>query len=81
MDYFGRKKICAFTAMPFALSWTLIVLTTSSVYTIYSARILAGIGGGLSTAALVYVSEISHPTIRPMLLSLTSGKVLENNIY
>ncbi|KAK6619692.1 hypothetical protein RUM43_012449 [Polyplax serrata] len=72
MDRFGRQKMCAFTMIPLIISWILVATTTDSVYTIYVARVLAGIGGGMSTVVLVYVSEISHPSIRPMLLSLTS---------
>lgn len=45
---------------------------TDSVTMIGLARIIAGFAGGLSTASLIYISEITHPQIRPMLLSFNS---------
>ncbi|KAL0268319.1 UNVERIFIED_CONTAM: hypothetical protein PYX00_010311 [Menopon gallinae] len=72
MDQFGRRTVCALSCLPFMLSWTITFFTRTSVYMLYVARVLAGASGGLCTAAIVYVSEISHPSLRPMLLSLTS---------
>ncbi|XP_076256280.1 solute carrier family 2, facilitated glucose transporter member 8-like isoform X2 [Rhynchophorus ferrugineus] len=71
MDRFGRKKMCILTAVPFLVSWTLHNFATS-VWYIYIARIVAGLGAGLSTVAMVYVSEISHPKYRPVLLTFNS---------
>lgn len=71
MDKFGRKKMCMLTTLPFLISWTLHSFATN-VWFIYIARIVAGFGAGLSTVGIVYVSEISHPKYRPMLLTFNS---------
>ncbi|KAF5292659.1 hypothetical protein FQR65_LT11211 [Abscondita terminalis] len=71
MDRFGRKTANMFSTIPFAVAWV-VIATAPNVETIYFGRLLAGIGGGLTTASTIYVSEITHPNYRPMLLNLTS---------
>ncbi|KAJ8680355.1 hypothetical protein QAD02_016142 [Eretmocerus hayati] len=71
MDKFGRKKICLLTCIPNIISWAM-MMTTNSVPIICAARVIAGFSSGLSTVALVYISEITNPHIRPMLLCLNS---------
>lgn len=71
MDRFGRQKLNLMLCIPFIISWTLIG-TAQSIYPICIARVLSGFTAGLTTVALVYVSEISHPSFRPMLLCMNS---------
>ncbi|XP_066599775.1 facilitated trehalose transporter Tret1-like isoform X2 [Prorops nasuta] len=71
MDKFGRKAICLLSRIPVVVSWILII-TADSLIAIYTARVISGIAAGLTTVGLVYVSEITHPQIRSMLLCLNS---------
>lgn len=71
MDKFGRKMVCLLSCIPAAISWILLILAESLI-TIYAARVIAGIAAGLTTVGLVYISELSHPQVRPMLLCLNS---------
>ncbi|KAL0099257.1 hypothetical protein PUN28_020082 [Cardiocondyla obscurior] len=71
MDKFGRKIVSLVSCIPAAISWVSLIFA-KSLTTIYAARIIAGIAAGLTTVGLVYISEITHPQIRPMLLCLNS---------
>ncbi|KAL3272223.1 hypothetical protein HHI36_022705 [Cryptolaemus montrouzieri] len=71
IDAIGRKWFCILITIPYTIGWCLQIYATDLWY-IYIARIIAGFSGGLSTAAIVYVSEISHPSLRQALLSLNS---------
>ncbi|XP_037917337.1 facilitated trehalose transporter Tret1-like isoform X1 [Hermetia illucens] len=71
MDRFGRKALLIATCIPFFACW-LLIGTAKGIYTIYIARVLAGASAGLTTVALVYTSEVTHPKMRPMLLGLNS---------
>ncbi|CAG9808596.1 unnamed protein product [Chironomus riparius] len=71
MDRYGRRRLSTIICIPFIFAWLLIALSRN-LYMIYVARVLSGIAGGLVTVALVYVSEISNPQYRGMLLCLNS---------
>ncbi|XP_015116781.1 facilitated trehalose transporter Tret1-2 homolog [Diachasma alloeum] len=71
VDRFGRKTVCIMTCVPSTLSWLLLTFS-HSLAIIYTARVIAGISAGMSTASIVYVIEITHPNIRAMMLCLNS---------
>ncbi|KAJ8680406.1 hypothetical protein QAD02_016193 [Eretmocerus hayati] len=71
MDRYGRKMLCLISCLPALLSWA-ILMTTRSAEGICLARMIGGFSVGLSTGSLVYVSEITHPWIRSVLLSFHS---------
>ncbi|XP_044763101.1 solute carrier family 2, facilitated glucose transporter member 8-like isoform X2 [Coccinella septempunctata] len=71
MDVYGRKKISILISAPFVVAWIFQIYATD-LWHIYIARVISGFTGGLTTAAIVYISEISHPSLRQALLSLNS---------
>lgn len=71
MDKFGRRIVCLISCVPAIISWILFIFARSIII-IYMARFIAGIAAGLTTVGLIYISELSNPKIRPMLLCLNS---------
>jgi SP family facilitated glucose transporter-like MFS transporter 8 len=63
--------VCLLSCLPATVSWLLLIFA-DSIIVIYAARVVAGIAAGLTTVALVYISELTHPEVRPMLLCLNS---------
>lgn len=72
-DKIGRRNFHILIGIPTVISW--IILTAADItefHLLITARFLGGIGGGLCTASLVYVAEITHKNYRAMMLSLLS---------
>uniref|UniRef100_A0A8D8SVQ9 Facilitated trehalose transporter Tret1 n=1 Tax=Cacopsylla melanoneura TaxID=428564 RepID=A0A8D8SVQ9_9HEMI len=73
MDRIGRKLSLIFVCIPFIFSSILTLCSDPSDITLlYISKTCAGVGSGMSTVAMVYVSEISHGDYRPALLCLNS---------
>lgn len=71
MDKFGRKTMCLASCIPALISWILLI-KANSINLVYISRCIAGFSAGLTTVGLIYVSEITHPRIRPMMLCCNS---------
>lgn len=69
-DKFGRKKSLLLLAVPFLLSW-LLILVVSNVWPIYIARFVVGLGVGAGCVlGPTYISEISEVSTRGTLGAL-----------
>ncbi|XP_022192174.2 facilitated trehalose transporter Tret1-2 homolog [Nilaparvata lugens] len=74
MDKVGRKPgILIACALSF-IGWILILFVTPQFYLplILMARILGGLGGGMTTIALIYIPEVCHEKYRPLMLGTNS---------
>ena len=85
MDKFGRKAICIFRCFIHIISWIVMSLS-KSLEVVYVARLLAGFSSGLAVASQVYVSEITNPQIRSMMLCcnavfLSLGILITNSLH
>lgn len=80
-ERFGRKGTMLLLAVPFTISW-LLILFASNAAMLYAARAIAGFAtGATSVAAPLYCAEIAEPTIRGTLgtffqLQVTIGILL-----
>ncbi|XP_050434545.1 uncharacterized protein LOC126841851 isoform X2 [Adelges cooleyi] len=75
MDRIGRKKACLLTCVPLLIAWSIASIATifpDHIGLFYACRVFAGIGGGMTTVSLVYVSEIAMSSYKQVLLSLNS---------
>uniref|UniRef100_A0A2H8TRH6 Sugar transporter ERD6 n=1 Tax=Melanaphis sacchari TaxID=742174 RepID=A0A2H8TRH6_9HEMI len=73
MDRIGRKNAFLLTTVPLLISWSIAsVARPENMSLIYACRFFAGIGGGMTSMVVVYVSEIAHSSYRQVLLSLNS---------
>ncbi|KAJ3651070.1 hypothetical protein Zmor_017131 [Zophobas morio] len=70
IDTAGRKVTLLSSAPFFLVSLLLIHFSSKSIAFLYAARIIGGIGEGLmTTMSIVYISEISEPRIRGVLVT------------
>ncbi|XP_026822942.1 sugar transporter ERD6-like 7 [Rhopalosiphum maidis] len=73
MDRIGRKNAFLLTSVPLLISWSIAsIARPENMVLIYACRFFAGIGGGMTSMVVVYVSEIAHSSYRQVLLSLNS---------
>jgi MFS transporter, SP family, galactose:H+ symporter len=69
-DHFGRKKVILFTAMLFAVG-SIVTAFAPSVPLLVAGRVVLGIAIGIASfAAPLYISEMSPPDIRGMLVAM-----------
>lgn len=67
MDRYGRRKTILLICFPFTFAWLMISMA-QNITMIYVSRTILGISTGLTTASVVYVSEISSKYVRSGLL-------------
>lgn len=66
-DKFGRKRAILAAAVPYLISWLLIILASHAIV-LYVARTFSGIGVGLTCVVVpIYIAEIAEPSARGML--------------
>nr|XP_033333580.1 facilitated trehalose transporter Tret1-like isoform X2 [Megalopta genalis] len=79
-DRFGRKRCLMFSSVFFIVGW-IIVLFAKTVVALYIARVLLGVGVGISyTANPMYISEVSDVNIRGALGTLTAVNVFTGSL-
>jgi SP family facilitated glucose transporter-like MFS transporter 8 len=67
--HYSRKLTGYFVAVPFVVSWILIIIA-NSIDVLCIARFIGGMGsGGIVLFASLYVSETAHDTVRGVLVS------------
>ncbi|KAG8239693.1 hypothetical protein J437_LFUL019259 [Ladona fulva] len=70
----GRKPAIASLALPFIVSY-IIIVCSQNLWAIYAARLIAGLGvGGVVVAVPIYVAEIAENSVRGTLGSLLQVK-------
>ncbi|KAF7268081.1 hypothetical protein GWI33_018743 [Rhynchophorus ferrugineus] len=85
-DYIGRKNTVLSIGIPQVISFLLIYFSYHTVYLLYIARILGGIGEGASLALLpCYIAEVADPSVRGTLgtfvnLLLLFGQLFINTV-
>ncbi|KAK0092452.1 hypothetical protein PV326_001371 [Microctonus aethiopoides] len=63
-DKIGRKIAIIVTALPFLISWLMIIFTRD-LTNLYIARFIGGIGAGAACVLVpVYIGEVAEPSIR-----------------
>ncbi|XP_034948901.1 facilitated trehalose transporter Tret1-2 homolog [Chelonus insularis] len=63
-DKMGRKRTMIISAIPFFISWLMIIFTRDLI-SLYIARFIGGIGAGAACVIVpVYIGEIAEPSIR-----------------
>lgn len=72
IDRYGRKAVLQLLTVPFFVAWLLIAMSHGNYAIIFVARALGGVASGMTTVAIVYVSEISHADYRSFLLGFNS---------
>ncbi|CAH0717986.1 unnamed protein product, partial [Brenthis ino] len=70
VDKFGRKYSAMLFGLPYVVSWSLIAVT-KSINLVLFAVCLSGFGAAGQAVSSVYISEISHDSIRGGLTSST----------
>ncbi|XP_026667970.1 facilitated trehalose transporter Tret1-like [Ceratina calcarata] len=79
-DRFGRKRCLMLSSGFFILGW-LLVLFVNTVATLYVARVILGIGVGISyTTNPMYVSEVADTNIRGALGTLIAVNVFTGSL-
>ncbi|RZF43787.1 hypothetical protein LSTR_LSTR006328 [Laodelphax striatellus] len=74
MDKVGRKAGILVSCFTSFIGWILLLFVTPQLYMplIVLGRILGGLGGGMTTIALIYIPEVCHEKYRPMMLGTNS---------
>ncbi|CAH1636007.1 unnamed protein product [Spodoptera littoralis] len=73
LDHFGRKKALFLVNIPHVVAW-LLMYYAWDVPSLFIGNALLGIGTGIMEApSVTYVGEISDPSVRGILTTLTNG--------
>lgn len=81
VDVIGRQKTLVLIGPLFALSW-LIIYLSQTIYFLYVARVIQGLGCGVVyTAVPIYLGEISDPKVRGALSNLFQGFMYIGLLY
>ncbi|XP_015440414.1 PREDICTED: facilitated trehalose transporter Tret1-like isoform X2 [Dufourea novaeangliae] len=80
-DRFGRKRCLILSSVFYIIGW-IIVLVARSVVALYVARVILGIGVGISyTANPMYISEVADVNIRGALGTLIAVNVFTGSLF
>ncbi|NWS76907.1 GTR8 protein, partial [Crotophaga sulcirostris] len=67
VDKVGRKLSLMLCSIPYVFGY-MVIISAQSIWMLYVGRVLTGVASGITSLVVpVYISEVSHPTVRGML--------------